>query len=132
MKKWLMAVLLGTLLVLGACGGGNDDAQEPADTEDEATEETTDDAAETDDATDDAAEEGGSVDASAAEELYKQSCASCHGADLSGQGSFPSLKGTGLSAEEIETIILEGRGSMPAQLLTGDDAKTVAEWLATQ
>ena len=35
MKKWLMAVLFGTVLVLGACGGGGDtnDTEEPADTE---------------------------------------------------------------------------------------------------
>lgn len=35
-----------------------------------------------------------------------------------------------MSAEEIEKIIVDGKGSMPPGLLTGDDAKLVAEWLA--
>src|SRR5690625_7591747 len=78
MKKWLMAVLFGTLLVLGACGGGGDDnTQEPADNNDEGTEEPADD--------------GGAVDTAAAEEIYQQSCASCHGEDLSGTAG-PSLE----------------------------------------
>lgn len=117
MKKCLMAVLFGTMLVLGACGGGGDDAQEPADNNDEGTEESTD--------------EGGAVDTAAAEEAYKASCASCHADDLSGI-SGPSLENVGAdhSAEDIKGIIENGQGSMPAGLLSGDDADAVAEWLA--
>lgn len=117
MKKWLMAVLFGTLLVLGACGGGGDDASDSAD--DSADTEEADSG---DDAT---------VSNDAAEELYQQSCASCHGDDLSGAVG-PSLETVGaeLSSEEIETIIEEGVGSMPGGLLAGDDAKEVADWLA--
>lgn len=115
MKKWLMAVLLGTLLVLGACGGGGDNNSEPAET-DGNTEESTD---------------GGAVDTAAAEDAYKASCASCHGQDLSG-GAGPELTnvGSSLSAADIEDIILNGQGSMPGGLLSGDDATAVAEWLA--
>lgn len=123
MKKWLMAVLFGTLLVLGACGGGaNDNANEPADTNDEGTEEPADDGA---------ADEGGTVDTAAAEDAFQQSCASCHGEDLSG-GAGPELTNIGseLSAEDIEGIIENGQGSMPGGLLSGDDATAVAEWLA--
>jgi|SRR5690625_165488 len=115
MKKWLMAVLFGTLLVLGACGGGgSDDTQEPAD---EGTEES--------------AEDGGAVDTAAAEDAYKASCASCHGDDLSG-GAGPALDAVGsdYSADEIEDIIANGKGSMPAGLISGDEATAVAEWLA--
>jgi len=123
MKKWLMAVLFGTMLVLGACGGANEDTQEPADTNDEGTEESADDGA----------EEGGTVDTAAAEDLYQTSCASCHGQDLSG-GAGPALDNAGsdFSADEIKDIIENGQGSMPAGLLSGDDADAVAEWLATQ
>lgn len=111
MKKWLMAVLLGTVLVLGACGG--DTAEE-----DTGVDEGTD----TGDAT---------VDSSAAEDAYQQSCASCHGDDLSG-GVGPDLSaiGSSMSADEIEDVIENGVGSMPAGLLSGDDATAVSEWLA--
>ena len=111
MKKWLGAVLLGVLLVLGACGGGNDNGNNNANNND-----------------------GGNntADAAAGEELFKKQCASCHGDDLSG-GAGPSLEtvGADLDAGEITEIIEEGKGSMPGGLLTGDDAKAVADWLAT-
>ena len=118
MKKSLMAVLFGTLLVLGACGGGgNDNANEPADNNDEGTEESTDN--------------GGTVDTAAAEESFQKSCASCHGQDLSG-GAGPSLEKVGAdhSADDIKDIIENGQGSMPGGLLSGEDADQVAEWLA--
>lgn len=122
MKKWLMAVLFGTVLVLGACGGGGDtnDTEEPADTEESA-----------DEGAEESADDGGAVDTAAAEDAYKQSCASCHGQDLSG-GAGPDLTtiGSKLSASEIEDIIVNGQGSMPGGLLSGDDATAVAEWLA--
>src|SRR5690625_443584 len=108
MKKWLMTVLFGTTLVLGACGGGGDDTSEPADEND-----------------------GGTVENAAAEELYEQSCASCHGDDLSGEvGPELTTIGSDMSSDEILTVIEEGQGSMPPGLLSGDDAQEVADWLA--
>lgn len=111
MKKWLGAVLLGVLLVLGACGGGNDNGN-------------------ANNGNDNAGDN--TVDASAAEDLFKKQCASCHGEDLSG-GAGPSLETVGAdkSAGDIKEIIEDGTGSMPAGLLSGDDAQTVADWLAT-
>jgi|SRR5699024_1916351 len=106
MKKWLTAVLFGTLLVLGACGGGGSD--------------------------DNGSEDTGSTDSAAGEEVYQQNCASCHGDDLSGQAG-PSLETVGAdhSADDIKDIIDEGPGNMPAGLVSGDDADAVAEWLAS-
>lgn len=83
-------------------------------------------------------EEGGgeqqeeTVDASP-EELFQNQCASCHGGDLSG-GAGPNLQevGSRYSAEEIEEIIINGKGSMPPGLYTGEQATQVAEWLAEQ
>lgn len=119
MKKWLMAVIFGLMLVLGACGG-DDDAQEsadPAETDDAESEETDD--------------EGGEVSDDAAEEMYQESCASCHGDDLEGSvGPELDTIGADLSADEIEEVIEEGQGSMPPGLLSGDDAEQVAAWLA--
>ncbi|HLQ84045.1 MAG TPA: cytochrome c [Pseudogracilibacillus sp.] len=109
MKKWLMAIMFGAVLVLGACGGGDDGAsEEPA--EDNA---------------------GETVDAGEAEEIYKQSCASCHGGDLEG-GAGPALADNSLSQDEIETIVEEGKPGMPGGLVSGDDLTTLAEWLAEQ
>ncbi len=107
MKKWLMAVLFGTMLVLGACGG--DDASEPADS----------------------ADSGETADAGAAEDIYKSSCASCHGGDLEG-GAGPDLTSVGdrLSADEIATVIEDGATGMPGGLVSGDDITTLADWLA--
>ncbi|GAB3802830.1 cytochrome c551 [Virgibacillus kimchii] len=121
MKKWLLTIVFGSVLVLGACGGADDDTDEPADDgADTDTEESADDNG-----------EGGTVDVAAAEEAYQQSCASCHGQDLSG-GAGPDLTDVGsrYSADEIANIIEEGIGSMPAGTATGDDVDLLANWLA--
>ncbi|WP_059171940.1 cytochrome c551 [Bacillus sp. FJAT-27445] len=66
------------------------------------------------------------------EKLYNQKCSGCHGGDLKG-GAGPDLTkvGAAYSKEEIEKIIVEGKGGgMPAGLYKGDEASKVAEWLA--
>lgn len=110
MKKWLMAVVFGVVLTLGACGGDGDDgsSEEPAEEE-----------------------SGETVDAGAAEDIYKESCASCHGGDLGG-GAGPVLEDNGHSADEIETIVEEGQPGMPAGLVSGDDLTVLADWLSEQ
>jgi len=108
MKKWLVAILFGTVLTLGACGGGDDGAD------------------------DNASPDGETVDTAAGEEVYKSSCASCHGGDLTGQ-SGPALDTIGdkYTADEIEDIVENGTGSMPAQSQVSDDDRAeVASWLA--
>lgn len=101
MKGKLVTLLMGATLVLAACGGN---------------EETTDD----------------TVSAGDPEKIYTQKCSSCHGVELQGQGHFPDISAVGarLSQEEIETIILEGKGAMPPRLIEGEEAAAVAEWLA--
>lgn len=122
MKKWLLAVLFGAVLVLGACGGGNNadnDNEEPADNGDTSTEEP--------------AENGNAVDTAAGEEIYQANCAMCHGADLSG-GAGPALTDVGsrYSSDEIKDIVENGTGSMPAQDVSGDDLDALVNWLEEQ
>lgn len=72
-------------------------------------------------------------DENSAEEMYKYSCAACHGSELAG-GSGPSLETVGdeLSPNEIENIITEGLPGMPRELLSEEEAEQVANWLADQ
>jgi cytochrome c551 len=106
MKKKLLTMLMGTALVMGlaACGGGDDN---------EGT-----DTASTDDA---------------GAKIYDQKCSGCHGGDLTG-GMGPNLTkvGSTYSKDEILGIIKNGKGQMPANVVEGDDANQVAEWLAAK
>lgn len=56
-------------------------------------------------------------------DIYKDSCLSCHGGDLAGGGSGPSLIDTEHDAEEIAIIAVEGteNGGMPPGMFTGTD-----------
>lgn len=107
MKKWVVALLFGSALVLGACGGGDNTGN-------------------------DGDNNGNNVaEADPAEEIYKSNCAGCHGADLGG-ASGPELTdaGANFSADEIEDIIENGKGSMPPVNVNDDDREVLAEWLA--
>lgn len=114
MKKALLTAVFGSALFLAACGGGDDAAKDK----------------------DTSANDGGNTtEVAAGEAIAKQKCISCHGGDLKGQGSTPSLIGTGKDATEIQDIIENGSPDlpgMPAGLIKGDDAKEVATWLADQ
>ncbi|WP_153732021.1 cytochrome c551 [Sporosarcina obsidiansis] len=110
MKNKFLATLFGAALVLGACGGGDNNASEPADT-----------------GKDNGAETSG-VDA---EKVVQTSCINCHGSNLEGQGNAPALNDVGsrLSQDEIHDVIVNGKGAMPP-MLKGDEADAVAAWLA--
>lgn len=73
----------------------------------------------------------GGYDAAKAEALYNQSCAACHGQNLEGTVG-PNLQtvGSRLSKDEILDILQNGRGTMPGGLVKGEDAETLAAWLA--
>ncbi|WP_054751715.1 c-type cytochrome [Piscibacillus salipiscarius] len=108
MKKILVG-MFSVMLVLAACGGG-DDGGNNGDTGD------TGDTGEEQSGEESGQESGGEQTAQAGEEVYKTNCASCHGGDLSG-GMGPSLKNVGdnYSADDIVGIIKNGKGQMPAQ-----------------
>ena len=105
MKKKLLTVLMGTTLVMGlaACGGGDDDK-----------------------GTDTASSDTGA-------KIFDQKCSGCHGGDLKG-GMGPNLTkvGSRYSKDDILGILKNGKGQMPANVVSGDDANQVAEWLAAK
>ncbi|MCP8967155.1 cytochrome c550 [Ectobacillus ponti] len=65
------------------------------------------------------------------EDIVKQNCTSCHGDQLQGAVG-PNLQKVGakLSKDDIQNVILKGRGNMPAGLLPADQATKVADWLS--
>lgn len=68
----------------------------------------------------------------AAREAFTTSCGSCHmlsDADTSGQIG-PGLDDTDFDADMVEQRIIEGAAGMPAGLLEGDEARSVAEYVA--
>ena len=101
-KKWLATFMLGSALMLGACGGESG-------TEDK---------------------DAGTTDAS--EQVAQQRCATCHGGNLQGMGNTPALNdiGSRYSEEEILNIIVNGQGNMPGGLVKGEEAEALAAWLA--
>ncbi|GGP06926.1 c-type cytochrome [Oceanobacillus neutriphilus] len=73
-------------------------------------------------------------DLEAGEQVYRNNCASCHGADLSGNAG-PSLVDVGskYSQEQIADIVQEGIGGMqPQQHVEGEDLEELTSWLSEQ
>ncbi|GGA67249.1 c-type cytochrome [Ornithinibacillus halotolerans] len=116
MKKWLLAILFGSVLVLAACGGDDNNGG-------------TDNNA--------GGNDNGGETASVAEEVYEANCAACHGANLAG-GAGPSLEkiGAEYSVEELNEIISNGieGTSMPGfgDRLSEDEINQLSEWLAAK
>src|SRR5699024_531657 len=128
MKKWLFAVLLGTMLVLGACGG-DENADENAANDDNATEENPNDNNKAGKKEND---NSGAVDPAECEAVFECNCDSCHVNDLSG-GAGPDLTsiGSDYGADEIADIIENGTDNgMPGGLVSGDDLDLLADWLS--
>ena len=62
--------------------------------------------------------------------LYEKSCLPCHGADLKGASGPPVTNMSNkYSKEQVEKILVEGKGMMPGKLLNAEEAMTVTEWL---
>lgn len=67
------------------------------------------------------------------EDIVKNVCSTCHGGNLEG-GVGPKLAtiGSELSADQIKTILLNGKGNMPAGLVSAQDAEAMSKWLAAK
>lgn len=116
LKNLLLAAGLGATLVLGACGS-DDSSSSDTSKKDEST--MSDDSAKTETAVD-------------AEKIFANNCASCHGNNLEGNvGPNLTKVGAKYSSKEIQKIIKNGKGQMPAGILKDDkEIVAVADWLA--
>jgi cytochrome c550 len=65
------------------------------------------------------------------EEIYQQSCISCHGQNYEG-GVGPALTGVGdrLSADDIKEVLKNGRGSMPPGLVPEEKIDEMVQWVS--
>ncbi|MCA0172776.1 c-type cytochrome [Bacillus sp. RAR_GA_16] len=121
MKKWLgILVAVVLLFSLAACGGGNNSENNNGGSSNSTS-------------NDSAGESSGDYDAKAAEATYQTNCLSCHGDNLQGKvGPQISDVGSRLSKDEILTVIQNGKGQMPGNILGGDTEKeeNLASWLA--
>jgi len=118
LKNLLLALGLGTTLALAACGGSDDSSSsDSSSTKEEST--MNDDSSKTESAVD-------------AEKIFANNCASCHGNNLEGNvGPNLTKVGSKYSSEEIQEIIKNGKGQMPAGILKEDEEiVAVADWLA--
>lgn len=117
----IMAFGIGLIFFLSLEGVGN----EAEIAEDGATEESGDGAATGDEMGEEDTADAGEFDPEA---KAQESCISCHGSSYEG-GIGPSLVATELSQEEIEEIIANGKGSMPAGLVEAENIPAMAEWV---
>jgi cytochrome c551 len=108
MKKSLLAIMLGAVLVLGACGGGNK-------------------------ADNNNAGNNGTPTAVDAEKIINNKCIQCHGGNLQGQGNAPGIATIGgtMTEADIHDVVVNGKGTMPP-VLKGDEADAVAKYLANK
>lgn len=104
-RKLFTLAVFPAILLLGACGAGDNDS----------------------DSSDKNNETAGN-----GEDLYQESCIGCHGQNLEG-ASGPNLQKVGAkySESEIEDIINNGRGNnMPGGLVSEEEATELANWLS--
>lgn len=69
-------------------------------------------------------------DATRGQAAFAQTCAACHGTNAEG-GVGPALAGNVITLEQAVGVIRQGRGVMPAGLVSGQTETDVAAYLAT-
>ena len=63
--------------------------------------------------------------------VYERECAACHGTGGAGGGVGPRLQGSGLDAAAVATAVQQGRGVMPAALVSGQDEADVVAYVVS-
>jgi mono/diheme cytochrome c family protein len=76
------------------------------------------------------ADTGAAGDAVRGEQVFESECAGCHGDGGTG-GVGPALFETGLDAAEVAIVVQQGRGVMPAGIVTGQDQTDVVAYVVS-
>lgn len=63
--------------------------------------------------------------------VFERECASCHGTGGAGGGVGPRLQGSGLDAAAVTAAVQQGRGVMPAGLVSGEDEADVVAYVVS-
>lgn len=72
----------------------------------------------------------GAGDITRGETIFERECAECHGDGGEGGGG-PRLVDTGLDATEATAAVAEGRGIMPAGIVTGQERVDVVAYVVS-
>ncbi|HSF60611.1 MAG TPA: cytochrome c [Gaiellaceae bacterium] len=72
---------------------------------------------------------GGDIDRG--ETVFVRECAGCHGSGGSGGEVGPRLVGTGIEAATATAVVRQGRGVMPAGLVSGSDEADVVAYVVS-
>jgi mono/diheme cytochrome c family protein len=76
------------------------------------------------------AEPGAAGDTARGEVIFASECAGCHGEGGTG-GAGPALIETGLDTTEVAIVVQQGRGVMPAGIVTGQDQADVVAYVVS-
>ena len=76
------------------------------------------------------AEPGSAGDATRGETIFASECAGCHGEGGTG-GAGPALFETGLDATEVASAVQQGRGVMPAGIVSGQEQADVVAYVVS-
>ena len=63
------------------------------------------------------------------ETIFQRECAGCHGDQGKGGGVGPALFETGLAASDVAVAVQQGRGVMPAGIVTGQEQADVVAYV---
>jgi mono/diheme cytochrome c family protein len=65
------------------------------------------------------------------EAVFARECAGCHGDAGQGGGVGPRLAGSGLDAAQVTAVVEQGRGVMPAGLVSGQEQADVVAYVVS-
>jgi mono/diheme cytochrome c family protein len=63
--------------------------------------------------------------------VFQRECAGCHGSGGEGGGVGPRLVGAGVDAATVTAAVRQGRGVMPAGLVSGRDEADVVAYVVS-
>jgi mono/diheme cytochrome c family protein len=63
--------------------------------------------------------------------VFEGECAGCHGSGGEGGGVGPALVRTGLDVADVTTAVQQGRGIMPAGLVSGQEQADVVAYVVS-